>query len=84
MIDYQITDVVDHSVMKLDVLDLIDNMASKELTTTGYHGKHNSIISNTNWDDQTDIKGEIWPFFLTPNDQEKYFDSIENKFPNRK
>ena len=52
MIDYQITDVVDHSVMKLDVLDLIDNMASKELTTTGYHGKHNSIISNTNWDDK--------------------------------
>ena len=24
MIDYQITDVTDHSIMKLDVLDLID------------------------------------------------------------
>ena len=23
-------------------------------------------------------------FLLTPNDQEKYFDSIENKFPNRR
>ena len=84
MIDYQITDVVDHSVMKLDVLDLIDNMPSMEIQTKGYFGKYESIISNTNWDDQTDIKGEIWPFFLTPNDQEKYFDSIENKFPNRK
>ena len=84
MIDYQITDVSDHSVMKLDVLDLIDNMASKELTTTGYHGKHNSIISNTNWDDKTDIKGEIWPYFLTSNDQIKYFNSIVNKFPDRK
>ena len=84
MIDYQITDVVDHSVMKLDVLDLIDNMASKELTTTGYHGKHNSIISNTNWDDKTDIKGEIWPYFLTSNDQINYFNSIVNKFPDRK
>ena len=84
MIDYQITDVVDHSVMKLDVLDLIDNMASKELTTTGYHGKHNSIISNTNWDNKTDIKGEIWPYFLTSNDQIKYFNSIVNKFPDRK
>tara|TARA_A100000172_G_scaffold77651_1_gene62309 strand:+ start:474 stop:1052 length:579 start_codon:yes stop_codon:yes gene_type:complete len=84
MIDYQITDVVDHSVMKLDVLDLIDNMASKELTTTGYHGKHNSIISNTNWDNKTDIKGEIWPYFLTSNDQINYFNSIVNKFPDRK
>ena len=84
MIDYQITDVVDHSVMKLDVLDLIGNMASKELTTTGYHGKHNSIISNTNWDNKTDIKGEIWPYFLTSNDQIKYFNSIVNKFPDRK
>ena len=84
MIDYQITDVSDHSVMKLDVLDLIDNMASKELTTTGYHGKHNSIISNTNWDDKTDIKGEIWPYFLTSNDQINYFNSIVNKFPDRK
>ena len=84
MIDYQITDVVDHSVMKLDVLDLIDNMPSMEIQTKGYFGKYESIISNTNWDDQTDIKGEIWPFFLTPNDQEKYFDSIENKFPNRR
>tara|TARA_B100001778_G_scaffold80994_1_gene65555 strand:- start:56 stop:634 length:579 start_codon:yes stop_codon:yes gene_type:complete len=84
MIDYQITDVSDHSVMKLDVLDLIDNMASKELTTTGYHGKHNSIISNTNWDNKTDIKGEIWPYFLTSNDQINYFNSIVNKFPDRK
>ena len=84
MIDYQITDVTDHSVMKLDVLDLIDNMPSMEIQTKGYFGKYESIISNTNWDDQTDIKGEIWPFFLTPNDQEKYFDSIENKFPNRR
>ena len=58
MIDYQITDVVDHSVMKLDVLDLIDNMPSMEIQTKGYFGKYESIISNTNWDDQTDIKGE--------------------------
>ena len=84
MIDYQITDVTDHSIMKLDVLDLIDNMPSMELETKGYYGKYDSIISNTNWDDQTDIKGQIWPFFLTPNDQKKYFDSLENKFPDRR
>ncbi len=84
MIDYQITDVTDHSIMKLDVLDLIDNMPSMELETKGYFGNYDSIISNTNWDDQTDIKGQIWPFFLTPNDQKKYFDSLENKFPDRR
>ena len=84
MIDYQITDVTDHSIMKLDVLDLIDNMPSMEIETKGYYGKYESIISNTNWDDQTDIKGQIWPFFLTPNDQKKYFDSLQNKFPDRR
>ena len=51
MIDYQITDVVDHSVMKLDVLDLISNMPSTEIETRGYFGKHKSVISNSNWDD---------------------------------
>ena len=35
MIDYQITDVTDHSVMKLDVLDLIDNMPSMQIETKG-------------------------------------------------
>ena len=84
MIDYQITDVVDHSVMKLDVFDLISNMPSTEIETRGYFGKHKSVISNSNWDDYTEIKSEIWPFFLTPNDQKKYFDSIENKFPDRR
>ena len=84
MIDYQITDVTDHSIMKLDVLDLIDNMPSMELETKGYFGNYDSIISNTNWDDQTDIKGQIWPFCLTPNDQKKYIDSLENKFPDRR
>ena len=84
MIDYQITDVTDHSIMKLDVLDLIDNMPSMELETKGYYGNYDSIISNTNWDDQTDIKGQIWPFCLTPNDQKKYIDSLENKFPDRR
>ena len=54
MIDYQITDVVDHSVMKLDVLDLISNMPSTEIETRGYFGKHKSVISNSNWDDYTE------------------------------
>ena len=84
MIDYQITDVVDHSLMKLDILDLIDNMESKELTTKGYHGNYESIISNTNWDDHANIRGELWPFFLTPNDQINYFNSLISKFPDRK
>ena len=29
------------------------------------------------------MKGEIWPFFLTPGDQSIYINSIENKFPDR-
>ena len=48
MIDYQITDVVDHSVMKLDVLDLISNMPSTEIETRGYFGKHKSISFKSN------------------------------------
>ena len=40
MIDYQITDVIDHSIMKLDVLDLISNMPSAEIETKGYYGKY--------------------------------------------
>ena len=83
MIDYQITDVTDHSVMKLDVLDLIDNMPSMQIETKGYYGKYDSIISNTNWDDHSNVKSEIWPFFLTPGDQNTYINSIENKFPDR-
>ena len=83
MIDYQITDVIDHSIMKLDVLDLISNMPSAEIETKGYYGKYDSIISNTNWDDHSNVKGEIWPFFLTPGDQNIYINSIESKFPDR-
>ena len=62
MIDYQITDVADHSVMKLDILDLISNMPSKELKTNGFHGNYESIISNTNLDDHITVRGDVWPW----------------------
>ena len=84
MIDYQITDVTDHSVMKLDILDLISNMPSKELKTNGFHGNYESVISNTNWDDHLTVRGDVWPYFLTPNDQINYFNSLISKFPDRK
>ena len=84
MIDYQITDVADHSVMKLDILDLISNMPSKELKTNGFHGNYESIISNTNWDDHLTVRGDVWPYFLTLNDQINYFNSLISKFPDRK
>ena len=84
MIDYQITDVADHSVMKLDILDLISNMPSKELKTNGFHGNYESIFSNTNWDDHITVRGDVWPYFLTPNDQINYFNSLISKFPDRK
>ena len=84
MIDYLITDVADHSIMKLDILDLIGNMSSKKISTKDFYGKYESFISNTNWDDKSDFKNEIWPYFLTPNDQKNYFNSLINKFPDRK
>ena len=40
MIDYLITDVADHSIMKLDILDLIGNMSSKKISTKDFYGKY--------------------------------------------
>ena len=59
-------------------------MSSKKISTKDFYGKYESFISNTNWDDKSDFKNEIWPYFLTPNDQKNYFNSLINKFPDRK
>ena len=92
---YTVVDVIDHSIMKEFVLDLIDNMPSKDVGE--YVGNlkddfsapvecdYKSHISKTNWQD--DIFGEewaqIWPHFLSPSDQFQVVNSIKNNYPDR-
>ena len=77
---YTVVDVIDHSTMKEFVLDLIDNMPSKDVGVdtinlddnyTDLDYDYTSHISKTNWQDE--IFGEewaqIWPHFLSPEDQ---------------
>ena len=77
---YTVVDVIDHSIMKEFVLDLIDNMPSKDVGVdtinlddnyTDLERDYESHISKTNWQDE--IFGEewaqIWPHFLSPTDQ---------------
>ena len=91
---YTVVDVIDHSIMKDSVLDLIDNMPSKDVgvnsinldddyTDLGYD--YTSHISRTNWKDE--IFGEewaqIWPHFLSPADQIQVVNSIKNNYPDK-
>ena len=91
---YTVVDVIDHSIMKEFVLDLIDNMPSKDVGVntinldddyTDLNYDYTSHISKTNWQD--DIFGEkwaqIWPHFLSPEDQIRVVNSIKNNYPDR-
>ena len=91
---YTVVDVVDHSTMKEFVLDLIDNMPSKDVGVntinldddyTDLEFGYTSHISKTNWQDN--IFGEewaqIWPHFLSPTDQIEVVNSIRNNYPDR-
>ena len=91
---YTVVDVVDHSTMKEFVLDLIDNMPSKDVGVdtinlddnyTDLDYDYTSHISKTNWQDE--IFGEewaqIWPHFLSPADQIQVVNSIKNNYPDR-
>ena len=91
---YTVVDVIDHSVMKEFVLDLIDNMPSKDVGVntinlddnyTDLEYDYKSHISKTNWQDE--IFGEewaqIWPHFLSPTDQFQVVNSIKNNYPDR-
>ena len=91
---YTVVDVIDHSIMKEFVLDLIDNMPSKDVGVdtinlddnyTDLERDYESHISKTNWQDE--IFGEewaqIWPHFLSPEDQIRVVNSIKNNYPDR-
>ena len=91
---YTVVDVIDHSIMKEFVLDLIDNMPSKDVGVnavnlddnyTDLECDYESHISKTNWQDE--IFGEewaqIWPHFLSPTDQFQVVNSIKNNYPDR-
>ena len=91
---YTVVDVIDHSTMKEFVLDLIDNMPSKDVGEylqnleddySDVERDYTSHISKTNWQD--DIFGEkwaqIWPHFLSPEDQIRVVNSIKNNYPDR-
>ena len=91
---YTVVDVIDHSIMKEFVLDLIDNMPSKDVGECLQNLKadysdverdYTSHISKTNWQD--DIFGEewaqIWPHFLSPADRFQVVNSIKNNYPDR-
>ena len=91
---YTVVDVIDHSIMKESVLDLIDNMPSKDVGVntinlddnyTDLECDYSSHISKTNWQDE--IFGEewaqIWPHFLSPEDQIRVVNSIKNNYPDR-
>ena len=91
---YTVVDVIDHSMMKEFVLDLIDNMPSKDVGVdtinlddnyTDLEYDYTSHISKTNWQDE--IFGEewaqIWPHFLSPEDQIRVVNSIKNNYPDR-
>ena len=80
--------------MKEFVLDLIDNMPSKDVGEytvnlddeyTDLNYDYTSHISKTNWQD--DIFGEewaqIWPHFLSPADHIQVVNSIKNNYPDR-
>jgi hypothetical protein len=80
--------------MKEFVLDLIDNMPSKDVGVdtinlddnyTDLKFDYKSHISKTNWQDE--IFGEewaqIWPHFLSPTDQFQVVNSIKNNYPDR-
>ncbi len=91
---YTVVDVIDHSIMKESVLDLIDNMPSKDVGVDmiNLDDDYNDLdydyashISKTNWQDE--IFGEewaqIWPHFLSPTDQFQVVNSIKNNYPDR-
>ena len=91
---YTVVDVIDHLIMKEFVLDLIDNMPSKDVGVntinlddnyTDLERDYSSHISKTNWQDE--IFGEewaqIWPHFLSPADQIQVVNSIKNNYPDR-
>ena len=91
---YTVVDVIDHSIMKESVLDLIDNMPHKDVgentvnlddNYTDLDYNYTSHISKTNWQDE--IFGEewaqIWPHFLSPTDQFQVINSIKNNYPDR-
>jgi len=91
---YTVVDVIDHLIMKEFVLDLIDNMPSKDVGVntinlddnyTDLECDYSSHISKTNWQDE--IFGEewaqIWPHFLSPEDQIRVVNSIKNNYPDR-
>ena len=92
---YTVVDVIDHSIMKEFVLDLIDNMPSKDVGVnsinldddyTDLERDYTSHISKTNWQD--DIFGEEWGsqiccIFLSPTDQFQVVNSIKNNYPDR-
>ena len=91
---YTVVDVIDHLIMKEFVLDLIDNMPSKDVGVNSinldddYNNleyDYTSHISKTNWQDG--IFGEewaqIWPHFLSPADQIQVVNSIKNNYPDR-
>ena len=91
---YTVVDVIDHSTMKEYVLDLIDNMPSKDVGVnminlddkyTDLNYDYTSHISKTNWQDG--IFGEewaqIWPHFLSPTDQFQVVNSIKNNYPDK-
>ena len=91
---YTVVDVIDHSIMKESVLDLIDNMPHKDVgentvnlddNYTDLEYDYTSHISKTNWQDE--IFGEewaqIWPHFLSPADQIQVINSIKNNYPDR-
>ena len=91
---YTVVDVIDHSIMKEFVLDLIDNMPHKDVGEytlnladdySDVKRDYTSHISKTNWQD--DIFGEewaqIWPHFLSPADQIQVVNSIKNNYPDR-
>ena len=91
---YTVVDVIDHSIMKESVLDLIDNMPHKDVgentvnlddNYTDLEYDYTSHISKTNWQDE--IFGEewaqIWPHFLSPTDQFQVINSIKNNYPDR-
>ena len=91
---YTVVDVIDHLTMKEFVLDLIDNMPSKDVGVdtinlddnyTDLECAYSSHISKTNWQDE--IFGEewaqIWPHFLSTTAQFQVVNSIKNNYPDR-
>ena len=91
---YTVVDVIDHSIMKEFVLDLIDNMPSKDVGVnsinlddnyTDLECEYESHISKTNWQDEIFCEewAQIWPHFLSPTDQFQVVNSIKNNYTDR-